>query len=191
MSVRAFVAIGLPGEDTLALQGAQEALRHAAGPIAVKWARPSRMHLTLRFLGDIADDVVGPLGSALADALAPLPPFELALDGLGGFPSPERARVIWAGIGGDLDALRRASGIARAIAGRLAPRGEERDFVPHLTLGRVGEAGPAERAALASALASVRPQALSWRVDSVRLMRSILKPEGAEHSILAACALQG
>lgn len=189
MSLRSFIAIGMPAEVVEALCEAQEALRAAMGGVAVKWSRPSGMHLTLRFLGDIREDTIPALEGALGPVCAVASPFDLALDGLGAFPSARRARVIWAGIGGDTAGLGRLAAAVNAAVGHLVPGGEARDFVPHLTLGRLGQTRREDLDALAAALASVCPDPARWRVRSVLLMRSILRPGAAEHTVLSECRL--
>jgi 2'-5' RNA ligase len=66
-------------------------------------------------------------------------PLALELKGAGGFPSARRPRVVWAGVGGEVEAL---AGLAAELGRRLAPLGfppEDRPLSPHLTLGRARE----------------------------------------------------
>ena len=103
--------------------------------------KSDEFHLTVQFLGETDESDVAAIGRALEAATAPLSPFELRYGGLGAFPSPERARVVWAAAteietppGQGLQAL------AAAIGGRLGALGyppEARRLHPHVTLGRV------------------------------------------------------
>jgi len=191
VSVRAFVSVGLPSEVIGAMLSAQARMRLIGRRLPVRWSRPAAMHLTLRFLGDVPEDVTGPLGDAVRAACAPVAPFVLETATLGCFPSPESARVVWLGLGGETDGLER---LARVIAAATAPfvtRQEDRVFVPHLTLGRIGEARRGDLELLAKGVASVVPERVVWRVGSARLMRSNLRAGGAEHVLLAECPLLG
>lgn len=187
MSVRAFIAVDLPPEAIGALAAAQAELRSMIGRLPVKWARAPGMHLTLRFFGDVPEGAVRPLGDAVGRACAPVAPFDLELGALGCFPPSGRARVIWAGLAGDLDRLGQLRAAVAASTDGFAADKEDRVFVPHLTLGRVGEATRGDLEALGAAIASVKPQPVRWRVGSARLVRSILRREGAEHVTIAEC----
>ena len=74
----------------------------------------------------------------LADTAAGRQPFELGLVGAGAFPNPARAKVLWAGVGGDTEALAHLAGNLRSAAGRAGTHVEGGDFHPHLTLARIG-----------------------------------------------------
>ncbi len=110
---------------------------------------------------------------------------------MGVFPTEARPRVLWVGLRGELDALRR---LHAQIARETAAWGEreEREFHPHLTLGRVKSVRPAEVRAIAPALERVNAGDLgSWRVERVDLMRSQLSQTGATHTCLAGVPLAG
>ena len=131
---------------------------------------PERWHLTLAFLGDVAD--AEPVGAELATALHDRPAFELRLEGSGTFG---RNGPVWVGVGGDVPALH---GLVDAVAGAVRSSGiplERRPYRPHLTVGRRGHPR-------AAALASyVGPR---WRAREVELVRSDLGRTVA-HTVLA------
>lgn len=143
--MRLFVAVDLPGEVRRLLGRMIEDLKVELGRL--RWVRPERIHLTLKFLGEVAEPQVADLGRALARAVpGSTSPFELQVRGVGRFPSGSRPRVIWAGLEtvsgvqtDALDALRERVEGAAADAG--FPR-EARPFRPHLTLARLGEGRP-------------------------------------------------
>ena len=126
------------------------------------------------------------MSAALAGAVTDRPAFQLALSGLGAFPSPVRPRVLWAGIGEGAGA---AADVAARIDAALDPLGfprETRPFSAHVTLGRV-RAPRADRR-LAEVLADGAP-AGRQPVGHVSLMRSALSPRGARYTELAALPL--
>ena len=191
-SVRAFIAIHIPSEGQLLLETTIGRLQ-ADGLAGVRWVRPKGIHLTLKFLGDIPMETVDPVLRALAGAVDECVPFRLALEGAGVFPNLQSARVIWAGVGGELGALAALhSGIEEAMAGVGFGR-ETRPFSPHLTLGRVREGTPRlERATLEKALAEASPQVeVSWEVEAINLMQSTLLQSGARYDVLGSQQLGG
>ncbi len=160
------------------------------GLSGLRWARPEGIHLTLKFLGETPAERVPGIQDALAEAVAGMRPFRLALDSLGTFGGG-RPRVLWVEAAGDVDRLREMQGkVERALSGRGFPA-EERPFSPHLTLARV----PPERAAalagrLTEALAVLPPPAKAeMEVREVSLVSSTLLPGGAVYERLAAVPL--
>jgi 2'-5' RNA ligase len=130
------------------------------------------------------------LGAVLGEAAAGVSPFELRLAGLGAFPSPTRARVIWAGARQGGEAL---GVVARRLEEALAGLGfppETRAFSPHVTLGRVRE--PRRDPGLAAALTAGAERELGrLTVDRIRLMRSDLSPRGSRYTEVTAARLAG
>ncbi len=137
--MRAFVAVFPPLKIRAATTtGARETVRRLGGPAdRVRWAKPENVHLTLRFLGNVREEVLGDLHAALEEVCAGHAPFEVELAGLGAFPSARRARVLWTGVGAGFEEL---GSLAADLDEALSPLGfkrEERPYTPHLTLGRV------------------------------------------------------
>ena len=190
--LRLFVAVELPQHVRDALGASIDRLRSTLrGPY--RWVRPEGIHLTLRFLGDVEAERIAELASALGPPVAPLPPFELRLDGTGVFPNARAPSVVWAGVGGESGALARlAAAVGIATAGVGAPA-ESRPYQPHLTIGRVrGRLAASEIEALSETLSKVTyDQAAPFPVDGVSLMRSELGPGGARYTRLAYAPLRG
>jgi 2'-5' RNA ligase len=149
---------------------------------SIAWVAPQNLHLTLRFLGEVAPSAV----EAVKRRLEPpfhIPAFEIGLSGLGTFPSAGPPRVIWLGVS---DGARELSRVSREVDARLAGLGlpkEDRDFHAHLTLGRVkGPVGRRLRDAIAAAGAADAGRDL---VDHVTLFESRLSRSGATYSVIA------
>lgn len=190
-TLRLFVALELPPDVLRALVAVQRDLRTQFPGRAARWVRPEGIHLTLKFLGDVPSDQVADLGSALRAAAEGRAPFDLQAGGVGVYPNPKRARVVWAGVSGDLDALRN---LKTAVEEHIAPLGyptETRRFSPHLTLARASRrATNAEKEALGALVESSDVGHLaSWKAESVYLIRSQLKPGGAIYTPLAEAGL--
>lgn len=190
-TIRAFVAVELPDEILSHLEAVQRGLKEALGPAAgaVRWVRPEGVHLTLQFLGDVPRTQVPAIEQALRDACAGARPTEVHTAGVGVFPNPNRPRVLWIGLEGDLQPL---FDVERAIGRALSPLGYKPDkpFNPHMTLGRVRDhIRPDEAAAIAKALADAAkhpPPPVDFTADSVSLMQSTLQPGGSQYRRLAS-----
>lgn len=190
--VRVFVAVRPSDEARGHLAAAVERIQSQI-PEGIQWAIPDGLHLTLKFLGDIPSENVAPLLVCMAEAAALQPAFRLRLGGLGMFPNRHRPRVLWAGIGGDTDALGVLQQAAEANINSLGYRPEERPFRPHITLGRPRRrVADKQLARIGDVVESLDPPpAVSWHVDYVQLMRSELHPTGAIYTVLGEAPLAG
>lgn len=180
--VRAFLAVSLPAEARACAAEAVETLR-AAVVGDVRWVPPENQHLTLKFLGEIAEDRIDALVARAGAKLAAVTPFEVALAGFGAFPSAREARVLWLGVARGSAALAK---LARKLDTAARVAGAERDrrpFSAHLTLGRLREPARVEIEKLAP------PTSVTWTVAEVVLYESRLAPDGARHVPLAHLAL--
>jgi 2'-5' RNA ligase len=191
--VRVFAALELPPQMRARLDEIVEALDAALPRGGVRWVRAEGMHLTLKFYGDVASGRLPELEAALQQAAGSAGPLALEMQGLGVFPNPLHPRVIWAGMAGDLDALRALHEKVEQVSSPLGFKPEARDFTPHLTLGRVkAHLKPREREALMEAVTRRRSEPFgAFVADAVSLMRSHLKPTGAEYTRLFAAPLGG
>lgn len=172
--MRLFVAIEAPDSWREAALVATEAIARTSG-VPLRAVDPALMHLTLRFLGEVAEEQLAPVVTALEEAAPPID-VGLELGGAGTFGTPERTHTVWLGVAGDLDGLHavasRVEGAVRAAG--LPP--ENRPLRAHLTLARLGrQLGAAERRAVASAVRDLDvPRAARFRAREVVLVRSYL-----------------
>lgn len=189
--VRAFVAIEPGAAARAALEALLDRLAAAAPRRAVRWVRPGQCHLTLRFLGNVPPDRLPELEQRLTGAATGSAAFSLALAGPGAFPTPAAPRVLWVGLRGDLEVLAALARRVDAAAADLGDHREEREFHPHLTLGRVADRDVRVARALSELLARTPPPPpADWPVREFKLFRSELRPEGAVYSVLARFALR-
>src|SRR5262245_9195996 len=115
---RTFIAVALSDAARDALRREIPALANALP--SVRWVNVASLHLTLAFLGDLDDIRLAAANEATQTAASQGAPLRLALDHLGTFGPPHAPRVIWAGVGGEVAALRRIQGI---LSGELDQRG--------------------------------------------------------------------
>jgi len=190
VNLRLFVALEPSDLVRRRLAALQGELRRAAGAAAgeVKWVSPAGIHLTLQFLGAVPEERLAAVEEAVAQAAGESRSLELAVTGTGAFPSARRARVLWAGLAGDLAPL---AALVAALGRRLAPLGfppEERPFAAHLTLGRARDARGLSGLAAALAHAGGGTEA-RWRAEEVVLFRSHLSPQGPRYEALSRALL--
>jgi 2'-5' RNA ligase len=175
MKLRTFIAVSIP-EDvrTRALAAAKQL---AAVAPDVKWVEPQSLHWTLQFLGNVDQREIGEICAAVAEAALEHEPFDLEICGAGAFPSPDRPRTLWLGVGQGADQMIALQGSIERSLEPLGFRGEARRYTPHLTIGRPGRgAPPRELAAELIALADF--QAGTMLVDEVVVYSSELTREG-------------
>ena len=176
--MRVFVAVFPPPP-------VQEALTEAARALpadAFRLTPARRVHLTLKFLGEVPPEGIPRVASALGRAARAGAPFDAVVSGFGAFPSATRARILWAGIGAGAGRFR---ALSRAVEDLLEPEGftrEDRTFVPHLTLGRARRPAPVE-------LGGADVPDLGFAVGAVDLVESRQDGSGVTYSVLARCPL--
>ena len=190
--IRSFIAIELPTvvkQELITL----EAILKKRSPPVVRWVDQQGIHLTLKFLGDVASDRIDEINMAIDEATQGLSPFRLELQEVGAFPNLNRVQVVWVGAKGELDKLMYLQKQIESNTEQLGFPREERAFTPHLTLGRVRDyTSPDDRKKLGQILAQT-PFASSQiiKVDSVNLMKSQLTNSGAIYTRLYASLLNG
>jgi 2'-5' RNA ligase len=188
---RSFIAIELPEELRLELSTLQARLKSHNQPW-VKWVDPHSIHLTLKFLGNIAIDKIDEITRAMGEATEGIPPFHLRVKGLGVFPNLRRVQVAWVGLNGEVDRLSHLQQRIEASLAQLGFARESRPFTPHLTLARIRDRASAEeRQAFGQAIASASLEIdYAFEVNAIRLMKSQLTREGAVYSQIGSVGLK-
>jgi RNA 2',3'-cyclic 3'-phosphodiesterase len=146
-----------------------------------RWAHPENLHLTLKFIGQIADERLHDIAGALVK-VAPRPQMALEIRGIGFFPNQRQPAVVWAGI----EAPPELALLAAQIDEALAPCGvarETRPFLPHLTLARLKE--PRLSGPLRALVANSRDRRFGEQMATeFQLMESKTKSTGAQYTTL-------
>lgn len=177
--IRAFLAVDLAPAVHARIVALKRRL--AARIPAVRWVRDEALHATIKFLGHVPIAQMERLPQVLSPVVSALRPFAAQARGLGAFPSPQRARVVWVGLVSD--ALPR---LAAAVDTALEPLGfarEQRPFRSHVTLGRIDALQT--WAPLADALRSHMSDDFgSCRIDRLVAYRSQLQRTGAVYTRL-------
>ena len=189
--IRSFIAIELPEEAKRGLAKLRSDLERTEHSF-VKWVEPGAIHLTLKFLGNIPFKQVAEVTKAMKEAAQGISPFQLEISGLGAFPNLKQPRVLWVGIGGEVNELSRLQQNIDSALAHLGFTREERSFTPHLTLARIRQgASPGERKSFGELVVSTRfENKYRIAVTAINLMRSQLTPAGAIYTCLALVELK-
>lgn len=194
--IRTFLAVELSETLRTNLAKIQLELKQRFGrelsqDVRMSWVQPASLHLTVKFLGDIDEQLVAPMQKAVENVLSEHRAAQIPLDRLGVFPRLQQPRVLWVGPSEawekGQDAVRLTS-LHRAIGDccsslNLAP--DTRPLSPHLTLARIKEGGRNFGHILARSGVLDKPvSAGSMAVEAMTLMKSELKPTGSVYTKL-------
>jgi 2'-5' RNA ligase len=177
--IRTFVCIEIPSSIRDRIGELQNELRRIDSEIS--WTRPSNIHLTLKFLGNVQAARIGSIRLAAERASSTKRQFDLQLGGAGCFPNAKHPNVLWVGV--KLPQV--LSDLQRDLEVELEAAGfpkEGRKFAPHLTIGRVRN--PRNASSVAGALVSSGFAAETFRARHIIVMKSELKPTGSIYTPL-------
>ncbi|UCH62615.1 MAG: RNA 2',3'-cyclic phosphodiesterase [Fidelibacterota bacterium] len=104
---------------------------------AVRWVKGVNIHLTVRFLGATPRTAVEEIAVAVQSKLEGSPSLQVRIEGTGVFPTPTRPRVLWLGVTGDIARLQQLEESIHQVVQPMGFPREKREFIPHITLGRV------------------------------------------------------
>jgi 2'-5' RNA ligase len=189
---RLFIAIDLSPDVRRWLEKARSVLEPGMPAGTVRWVDPQGIHITLKFLGEVAVNRIDGVCAAMGQAVSGESPFSLTVEGLGCFPNTARPRVVWAGVRAEPKLI----GIQKRLEDILSATGfprERRAFSPHLTLGRVKDgANENQLQRIGAAVESARMETpAGMEAGGLCLFRSILRPSGAEYSVLYRAEISG
>jgi RNA 2',3'-cyclic 3'-phosphodiesterase len=187
--MRLFVAIELSDALREIGRATSVALRDRLGSlITARWIPPENLHITVRFIGHVADDRVADVVRALS-APIPIQPFDIRFGRCGVFPASGPPRVIWVGLA---DGLTSCATLHDELDRRLSNLGfppEARAFSAHLTIARVKDVRRGAASDVRRAVASLEPDGESCRVAHATLFQSRVSPAGARYDAVARIEL--
>lgn len=183
--IRAFIAIELPREVQNCLDQVSQELQKRLENVPVKWVSVEKIHVTLKFLGNVSIKNMDILKNTMQQVISRHKSFEVSIGGLGAFPKIHNPRVIWVGLESPTELASLQQDIETETS-KLGYSQEKRPFSPHLTLGRVSRnALSKDMHVIADVLASYRVGFLGVaNIKEVHLFQSQLKPQGAIYTRL-------
>lgn len=147
----------------------------------VRWERCEKLHVTLKFLGDVEELQTDKLTAAIGKLIPDFSPFELKIEKLGGFPNLRNPRVLYIGLS-ENDELRAFQEKIEQKLGALGFVNERRRFTPHVTVGRVRRRLKLKKPLPVS-------ESVSFKIDKIGIMKSELSNEGSVYTPLSLFTL--
>jgi RNA 2',3'-cyclic 3'-phosphodiesterase len=179
--IRSFLAIELPKTVLEEIRELQAEMKRSRAD--VRWVGPEKIHLTLKFFGDIEETKVDEIIGEIEEPVCGTPPFRLNVRGMGAFPHLKSPRIVWIGLvdeKGVLLPLQKE--LDRNLEKAGFPR-EKRPFQPHLTLGRVNSSRGKDEL-IWHVEKHQEDEFGEFEVDKVILFQSDLRPTGPIYTVL-------
>lgn len=145
--MRLFIAAEISEEARTEATQRIELLQAKFSDLRVGWEKPEKLHLTLKFLGEVEEDKLPEVIQATKKAARQISPFELEIAGSGVFPVRGAARVLWLNITSSKDILQRLNQRLEDECYVIGFEREERFYTPHLTIARLREPRAAQELA--------------------------------------------
>ena len=161
----------------------------------IRWVPEENLHITLQFLGDLDDRELVEVCEQVDQAVRGCEPFTVEVQGIGAFPSVERPRTLWVGIAQDegRDQLIELQAAVDQSLAEVGHRGENRKYVPHVTIGKSGRGPGGRNEGLSEKLIELAAVAAGTTAPStvteVLVYSSELHRDGPEYMVLARCPL--
>lgn len=134
MGIRSFLAFELPPD--IKKEVARISVEVKKSGIEAGWVKPGNIHLTVIFMGDVDEKDIPAIISGIDNTVGEYEPFKISLGGLGLFPDVRKPRVLWLGLGGEIERLASLRDDIQKPLEIYGIEQEKRVFRPHLTLGR-------------------------------------------------------
>jgi len=170
--LRLFAAVEIPPE------AAEELTSRMRDLPGARWQASEKLHVTLRFFGEVREDCAADLDAELARVVCR--PFELALRGVGVFGEGSEARAVWAGVE-ESEPLKVLAGRCESAARRAGLKADKRAWRPHVTMAYLKAPEPERVAGWLGTHALLRTP--PFRVTWFGLWSSTLHPDGSRYDL--------
>lgn len=177
--IRVFISIEIPDKSSL-----DEPLAYLRSVRGVRTSPPEQIHITLRFIGDVDESKVDVIEDCVRRAVDGHGPFGITVSDAGAFPKRERPSVVWIGASPQQE----LSDIAGAIGRNLRAAGidfNSKPFKSHITVGRCRD--PVDLSGFFDAFSD--REFARFQCSEILVMRSVLGPKGAKHTVLRRIGL--
>jgi RNA 2',3'-cyclic 3'-phosphodiesterase len=185
---RMFVAIDLTEEIRDRISRTQQLLEESGW--RCRWVARERMHMTVRFYGDLTVPTVEQLQEELRYRLAQQPAFELRVSRVGAFPGPNRPRTLWLGIDDRFTQLGKLRSAVDAASSTVGLDPEPGPYRPHLTVGRMMHDFKVDEDEAVEAFQEFGAyEPLVWVPDHVNLVKSKIGRGGVQYTVIESFPL--
>ena len=179
--IRAFIAISIPPAVQNMVENIQDRFKQIRAPI--RWVKPSNLHLTLKFLGNITEEQIEGAKKCLKEAGQGVNSFTLKTTETGGFPNLNYPRVLWLGFSDPDGQLYKLVENIELQLQKIGFQRESRKFTPHLTIGRI-KSPKGKKIFIRMLHKEKNVSCDDICVTCLKLIKSDLKPSGPEYSVL-------
>lgn len=183
--LRTFISIPIPNEVRMKKNMLYSTLENS--PSKINWVKNEQLHLTIKFLGHTPESLFNEIKDGLCNIVSSITPFDLIIDKTGCFPVPERPRVLWLGIDGNIKTLTNLFVKIENKMDQLGFSREEQDYFPHVTLARVKY--PQKYTPDVSIFLNSTYDPIDFKVDRVQFLSSELLPTGTVYTLLGSFPL--
>jgi RNA 2',3'-cyclic 3'-phosphodiesterase len=183
MTKRIFIALDISAEVRTKIAVLTGGLRAEFPNLRMGWEKPEKIHLTLKFLGDIDERQIASLSEAVKRTADESAAFSLRMERTGCFPSAKKARVLWLGLTDGSGNLQKLQGRLEKEAEARGFEKEDRSFKPHLTIARLRE--PDKSRVLVDRFLQTEFEPVSFEVSEVLIYESKLQPMGSVYSVVS------
>ena len=183
--LRTFISIPIPNEVRTKKNMLYSTLEKS--PANINWVKNEQLHLTIKFLGHTPELLFDEIKDGLCNIASSIRPFDLIIDKTGCFPVPERPRVLWLGIDGNIETL---SNLFTNVENKMEELGfssQDQDYFPHVTLARVKY--PQKYTPDVSTFLNSSYDPIDFKADRVQFLSSELLPTGTVYTLLGSFPL--
>ena len=178
---RIFAAIDISSEARERIAAYTRSLQQEFENVPVKWEKPDKLHITIKFVGSIDESELAAFTDTVAKAAAKITPFSIIISGTGAFVKRRaRSNVLWLGLNSSPD--KTIESLVAAID-REASEPSERRFRPHLTIARLKDAKKARGLIERHLQATFEP--VTFHVSEIVIYESTLLPTGSIYNALS------
>ncbi|HAM38118.1 MAG TPA: RNA 2',3'-cyclic phosphodiesterase [Elusimicrobia bacterium] len=178
--MRLFIAVSIGEENKNKIFDIQSVLKRSC--VDVKWIEKDNLHLTLKFLGEVAEDNLDSVKESIRRAVAEFKRFQINLESIGVFPNEKSPRVLWMGINKGEVELKNISQNLEGSLEELGFKKETREFSAHLTIGRFRSNSEKEK--LFKIIEKFQNENIIESVNVVYLIKSTLSPKGPAYDVI-------
>ncbi|CAN5604377.1 RNA 2',3'-cyclic phosphodiesterase [soil metagenome] len=180
MKKRIFIAVDISDEAKQKVAEYIANLKKKFSDLKVGWDRPEKLHLTLKFLGDTEENQLEKLEEICETISSEISNLKFQISNTGVFPSPQNARVLWLGVGGDVEELQKINSVLEDECGKFGFKKENRIYKPHLTIARLRE--PHKSKELVKTHLENKFEPVAFEVSEIVIYESKLQPTGSIYS---------